>query len=312
MKHDENLRRAMELLRKARITDELSTGSEKKYLSSLRAFLERCELSRWEALSNDDLEGFILCMKESGAGNARIANIIAAVKWLVSRLREQGVRFRALRLDAIKKPRIVKKETNYLTEQEMGKFLGCVQEDIRKRPTVKSIRFMALVILLLQTGARIGEALSIDRTKIDRDAREIRIIGKGAKPRSLFLRSETLRWLDRYLGLRSDAHQALFVTQAGTSRWKQTDVGRVFRRYRERSGISKEFVVHTLRHTFATQYLLRGAGINVVQTAMGHSDPVTTLKYYAATVEKAKVRAMINDTRYDFLPEALIGTVHSS
>jgi hypothetical protein len=46
---------------------------------------------------------------------------------------------------------------------------------------------------------------------------------------------------------------------------------------------------------------MRGAGINVVQTALGHSDPVTTLKYYAAAVEGVKVREMINDRHFDFI-----------
>jgi len=46
---------------------------------------------------------------------------------------------------------------------------------------------------------------------------------------------------------------------------------------------------------------MKGAGINVVRTALGHSDPVTTLKYYAAAVEKSKVREMINDRHFDFI-----------
>jgi hypothetical protein len=69
------------------------------------------------------------------------------------------------------------------------------------------------------------------------------------------------------------------------------------------SGIKKDFVIHTFRHTFATQYLMKGAGINVVQTALGHSDPVTTLKYYAAAVEMSKVREMINDSHFDYIPK---------
>lgn len=306
MTQEDNLKLARECFRKARITDELSPSSEKKYLSSIRAFLGRCNAPRWEALSNEDIENFTLQMKETGASNARIANILAALKWLITRLAREGVSFNQLRVEAIKKPKIVKKETNYLTEHELAKLLGCIQGDIQQRPTVNNLRLMALVMLLLQTGARIGEALSINKADIDRENKEISIIGKGAKPRTLFLRAETLSWIDRYLALRCDEEPALFVTQAGTDRWKQTDVGRVFRKYKVCSGIRKDFVVHTLRHTFATQYLLRGAGINVVQTAMGHSDPVTTLKYYAAAVEKAKVKAMINDRSFDFLPSAVL------
>ena len=98
-------------------------------------------------------------------------------------------------------------------------------------------------------------------------------------------------------------HRRYSLRQDGRSRWRQTDAGRSFRRYKRLSGIIRDFVIHTLRHTFATQYLMKGAGINVVQTALGHADPVTTLKYYAAAVEKAKVRDMINDRNFDFLPE---------
>ena len=172
-----------------------------------------------------------------------------------------------------------------------------------KRKTVKNLRFMAFITILLQTGARIGEVLAMNIRDIDRLNKEVRVIGKGSKPRTLFLRDETLYWIDLYLSARKDSEKALFTTQDGKSRWKQTDVGRSFRKYKRLSGIEKDFVIHTFRHTFATQYLMKGAGINVVQTALGHSDAVTTLKYYAAAVEKSKVRAMINDHHFDFIPK---------
>ena len=241
-------------------------------------------------------------MKKAGAGNSRIANVLASMKWIITRLQRKGIAFPHLDLFAIRKPRAIKRETNYLTEDELARFLGCIARDIERRPTVKDIRFMALAVFLLQTGARIGEALSINITDIDRQNKEIRIIGKGGKPRTLFLRDETLPWIDRYLAVRSDGEPALFASQDGSARWKQTDAGRSFRRYKESSGIKKDFVIHTFRHTFATQYLMKGAGINVVQTALGHADAVTTLKYYAATVEKTKVKEMINDRHFDFIP----------
>lgn len=82
-------------------------------------------------------------------------------------------------------------------------------------------------------------------------------------------------------------------------------VAGTFGKHKRISDIKKDFVVHTLRHTFATQYLIKVAGINVVQTALGHSEPVTTLKYYAAAVDAAKVREMINDRHFDFIPSAM-------
>jgi site-specific recombinase XerD len=302
---ENNFEMVEECFREARITDELRPASIKKYTSSICNVLQLLGPKHLTSLNNRDFDRYILEMKGRGASNAHIANVISAMKWLVARLKEKSVAFPDLNLLAIRKPKAVKKETNYLTEYEIAQFLDTVRGYILKRQDVKSLRFMALVILLLQTGARIGEALSINQADIDQENKEIPIIGKGGKPRTLFLRDETMQWIDRYLAVRKDNEPALFASLDGTARWKQTDVGRSFRRYKDLSGIKKHFVIHTFRHTFATQYLMKGAGINVVQTALGHSDPVTTLKYYAAAVEKAKVKEMINDQHFDFIPGLL-------
>lgn len=295
---------AEDCFREAVLTDELSPASIKTYRRSIRNFCGVIGFTELADLGNEDFDRFIIRMKEKGTSNCRIANVIAAVKWLIARLKNRGIVSARLNFSDIKKPRVMKKETNYLTEKEIRMFLDCIQRDMNKRLTVKNIRFMAFVTFLLQTGARIGEVLSINIGDIDRENREVKVIGKGRKPRTLFLRGETLYWINRYLAIRKDNEKALFATQDGRSRWQQTDVGRSFRKYKKMSGIKKEFVIHTLRHTFATQYLMKGAGINVVQTALGHSDAVTTLKYYAASVEKAKVREMINDRHFDFIPKA--------
>lgn len=291
----------------ASITDELCSASVKKYQGSIKRFADVVHCKKLEDLSNYDFDYFIIKMKEKNVSNTSIANVIASMKWVLTKLQEKGVVFNRLNILMIKKPRAMKKETNYLTEEEINQLINVIKQDMVKRETVKNLRFMACITLLLQTGARIGEVLAINISDIDRQNKEVRVIGKGRKPRTLFLRDETLYWIDRYLSVRKDNEKALFATQNGESRWKQTDVGRSFRKYKRLSGIKKDFVIHTFRHTFATQYLMKGAGINVVQTALGHSDPVTTLKYYAAAVEKSKVREMINDSYFDFIPKPSLG-----
>lgn len=302
----DNLKLAEECFQDARITDDLCPSSIKKYASSLKKFFTVIGDKKVENLTNADFDRFIIHMKDNGASNSRISNIIASAKWIIARLQGKEIAFKQLNLLTIKKPKAMKKETNYLTEDEIRQFLESIKRDIAKRATVKNIRFMAFSMLLIQTGARIGEALSINIDDIDRQNKEIKIMGKGGKPRKLFLRDETLQMIDNYLSSRFDREKALFATQDGKSRWQQTDAGRSFRKYKKLSGIKKDFVIHTLRHTFATQYLMRGAGINVVQTALGHSDPVTTLKYYAAAVEGVKVKEMINDRHFDFIPGSVL------
>jgi site-specific recombinase XerD len=303
---EDNLKLAEECFRDARITDDLCPSSIKKYTDSIKKFFTVIFDRKLENLTNADFDRFIIHMKERGASNSRISNIIASAKWIIARLQSKGIAFNQLNLLTVKKPRAMKKETNYLTEAEVRQFFEGIKRDIAEKETVKNIRFLAFAMLLIQTGARIGEVLSINIDDIDRQNKEISIMGKGSKPRKLFLRDETLKLIDNYLSIRRDNEEALFVTQDGKSRWQQTDAGRSFRKYKKLSGIKKEFVIHTLRHTFATHYLMKGAGINVVQTALGHSDPVTTLKYYAAAVEGVKVKEMINDRHFDFIPGSVL------
>jgi integrase/recombinase XerD len=156
---------------------------------------------------------------------------------------------------------------------------------------------------LLQTGARIGEVLSIDYEKINRQTMEVPIVGKGNKPRTLLLRPETLQIMDKYLNLRDDSSPALFVALNGKSRWRQTDIGRSFRRYKKISGIQKHFTIHTLRHTFATQMLFASVPMNVVQFMLGHTNLETTMKYYIGNIEQAKAKEYMQDKYFEFMPQ---------
>jgi site-specific recombinase XerD len=138
---------------------------------------------------------------------------------------------------------------------------------------------------------------------------EIPIMGKGHKPRSLFLSGDTLFWIDKYLSLRTDTTEYLFVTLNGQSKWQQTDVGRSFRRYREKSGIIKPFVLHTLRHTAATQLALKGVPMNEIQKILGHSRLETTIKYYIGAVEKDLAKKVMQDENYRYIPKEMVGEV---
>jgi integrase/recombinase XerD len=209
-----------------RITDELCDSSITKYRDSIKNFLSTVGDKRLVDLENHDFAVFVLKMKDSGASNSRIANVISAMKKLIEYLQKEKLIGSRVDLSAIRKPKIERRTVNYLSEDEVALFLGAITRDIEKGEMIRKVRMMALVMLLLQTGARIGEALSIKIRDIDRMNMEIPIIGKGRKPRSLFLTHSTLDWIDRYLAVRKSENPFLFLTLNGQSRWQQTDVGR--------------------------------------------------------------------------------------
>lgn len=286
------------------ITGELTHSSVLKYKDSIKKFLSLTGYKALDELTNRDFDLFILLMRENGASGARIRNVISAMKSLITHLQKEGLKFPKLDIEKIRKPRLERKEVNFLTLEEIKIFLNTISEDISQGVMIRKVRMMALVVLMLQTGARVGEALSIKICDIDRINMEIPIIGKGAKPRSLYLNKDTLLWIDRYLKIRKSCSDYLFTTLSGTAQWSQTDVGRSFRYYKNKSGITKPFVLHTLRHTTATQLTLKGVPMNSVQHILGHSRLETTIRYYIGAVEKSRAKEFMNDDYYRFIPKS--------
>ena len=300
----ENSKLIEEYFENVSITGELSNSSILKYRDSIKKFLSITGHKFLADLTNRDFDLFILKMRENGANGARIRNVISAMKSLISHLQKEGLDTPNLDLEKIRKPRIERKEVNFLTLEEIKIFLQTITDDIAKSIMIRKVRMMALVVLMLQTGARVGEALSIKIADIDRLNMEIPIIGKGQKPRSLYLKPDTLYWIDRYLKIRKSDNEYLFVTLKGNAKWQQTDVGRSFRLYKQKSGIGKHFVLHTLRHTTATQLTLKGVPMNSVQHILGHSRLETTIRYYIGAVEKSLAKEVMRDDYYRFIPEA--------
>ncbi len=183
-----------------------------------------------------------------------------------------------------------------LTEDEVKALLSL------PRKTFLDERDHTLFLFLYSTGARISEALSIDVGDIEWGDRRIKIVGKGSKERFLFLSHALLDNLkNTYLPQRKlyleekgkGDEKALFIGERGF-RLPFSSAHIIFDVYRLRLGWQKEFTPHTLRHSFATHYLDRGADIRMVQELLGHESISTTQIY--THVSKAKLRNVYNET----------------
>lgn len=150
------------------------------------------------------------------------------------------------------------------------------------------LRFRVLVEVLLGSGMRISEALSLNRNSIDYDKGEAKIIGKGNKERTVFFNQRSMDWVKRYLSLRTDNEPPLFITQYKT-RLSKVDVPGYFKRYVKKSGITKKLTPHILRHTMATNLLFNGCPISHVKEILGHDRLETTCRYYLG-LDKTKAK----------------------
>lgn len=293
-----------EYLKKARITDELLPNSVEKYRASIGRFMKFIGNKDFSDLEMKDIDDYIFEAKNRGNDNSGIRSVIYAVRWIIRKLQENGVVEKKIDLEKINMPKEKRKEVVYLTKEEIGKFFSVIDGEMKNGESLRKIRTMALYIFLLETGARISEALSIKIKDVDFKNREVPIIGKGEKPRTLFLHNNSVYWLKRYIEKREDQSDFLFVNRSGTDKWLYNDACRSFQRYKKLSGIKKDFSIHTFRHTFATQLLFNGAKINDVSFLLGHEDLQTTIKYYIGTVNREEVKKRVLDSHFDFIPES--------
>jgi len=176
------------------------------------------------------------------------------------------------------------------------KFLNGEQvESLLNRPAIgeeKGLRDKAILEVLFSTGLRVSELTSLNRDQINFETREFGIIGKGRRPRVVFLAQRAADWLQRYLDQREDNWKPVFIRY---SRGKQEEqdgelmrltprsVQRIVKKYVKRAKLPVDATTHTLRHSFATDLLQNGADIRSVQELLGHKNIATTQIYTHVT-----------------------------
>ena len=235
---------------------------------------------------------------ERNLSAARISSLIYSLKSFLKFCR-LSVGLATMDLKEIRPPRIPKREVLFLTPEEVADFVAAIP--IKKGPRTFDMRmlcFRALVEVLLGTGMRLSEALSLRRSSINLETGEAVIIGKGSKERTVFFSPRALNWIKEYLTRRHDTREALFVVCLAKPLTRATAVT-WFRRFRKLSGVKKKITAHVLRHTVATTLLFNGCPIGHIREILGHEHLVTTCKYYLGADKRAAKSAHRKYLTYD-------------
>ena len=230
------------------------------------------------------------CAKRN-VGPNRIAHHLAALKAFL-RFCQLAVGIETMDVKQIRMPRIPKREVQFLTPDEIQQYVSAIP--IRKGPKsldMKWLCFRTLVEVLLGTGVRISEALSLKRSSINFQTGEATIIGKGNKERVIFFSPRSLNWVKEYLLRRQDRGEALFVIGRQGKGLEQQVALSWFRRFRTSIRFPKPVTAHMLRHTVATTLLFNGCPIGHIKEILGHDRLITTCNFYLGADKRAAKKA---------------------
>lgn len=182
-------------------------------------------------------------------------------------------------------------------EPQSMKFLSSEDmERLLSQPQLSSktgYRDKAILEVLFSTGLRVSELVSLNREQVDLKRREFGVIGKGKKPRVVFLSERAADWLGRWLDTRQDTWDPVFIRlakekdeedpQGESMRLTSRSVQRIVEKYVKKAHLPIKITPHGIRHSFATDLLINGAGLRDVQEMLGHKNIQTTQIYTHVT-----------------------------
>lgn len=196
--------------------------------------------------------------------------------------------------DKIDLPKAESKSIKFLDREQVDRLMGMPQ--LSKK---EGLRDKAILEVLFSTGLRVSELVSLNRDDVNLERREFGVIGKGRRPRVVFLSDTAVEWLDRYIRNRDDDAKALFIRYNGKKpdpadktgesfRLTARSVQRLVEKYAKRAKLPVKITPHGLRHSFATDLLSGGADLRAIQEMLGHKNVSTTQIYTHVTNPQLK------------------------
>ena len=275
----------LEALRNRAVSEHTLSG----YESDLRDFQSFLKVRKagLESIDHIVVRDFLGHLYERDLQKTSVARKLACLRTFFKFLVRDG-RLKASPAELISSPRLPKKLPSYLPEDEAAAFV-----ELPEGTSCKDLRDRAILELLYASGLRVRELVGLNDENLDMPQHLVRVFGKGRKQRIVPFGEFAARALTEYLEARDreglsepedDGRVPVFVSLNG-HRLDARDVQRLVEKTRMRLPSGRRLTAHTLRHSFATHLLERGADLRAIQELLGHSSLGTTQKYTHVSIE---------------------------
>ena len=218
-----------------------------------------------DKLGREEIRTFLVdLVEEKKVAWSYYKQVLAALRYFYRYVLQRGEV-----VEDIRGPRAERRLPIVLSVEEVSRFFKAIP----------SLKHRTILMLAYGAGLRVGEAVRLRLSDIDRERMVLRVSqGKRKKDRYTVLSPALLEMLDRYCWAARPEDQ-LFTTGSTGRPITASTVQRVCKEARQNAGIDKAITPHTLRHSFATHLLEAGTNLRVIQVLLGHASPRTTAVY---------------------------------
>jgi integrase/recombinase XerD len=255
-------------------------------LQDFRQFLRGLKREAWEEANLEDFQRYLSALQARGLSARSRARRLSALRQFF-RFLQREEQLPANPVELLDSPRLPLKLPQVLNEKEVEALLAAVDVS-----TPQGQRDAALLEVLYATGLRVSELVGLTIKQVDLRRGVVRPLGKGHKERLVPMVAQAVEKLKIYLAegrpqlLKGRDSPFVFVNRRGGG---LTRMGfwKILRGYARLAGLG-HLSPHTLRHSFATHLLARGANLRVLQLLLGHADLATTQIYTHLDAERLK------------------------
>ena len=281
-----------EYLRHLVVERGLAENSVAAYARDLRrtaGYLKQAGASSFPEVDRALVARLLFWLREEGLAPRTVARHVASLRGLFRYLLTRGY----LKDDPtahLESPSPWTRLPGVLSQEEVERLLA-----VPLTSGHSGLRDKAMLELLYAAGLRVSELVTLCLSDLDLEVGYVRCQGKGSKERVVPLGAEAVRWLRRYLAsarprlARGQSSSAMFLNHLGRPLTRQ-GFWKLLRVHAVAAGIDRRVSPHTLRHSFATHLLERGADLRAVQMMLGHADISTTQIY--THVSRAHLKAV--------------------
>jgi len=264
-----------------------TSHSYKTDIEKLFTFIEKKELDSITKLKPNHISEFLAEQNISGLNISSINRCIVSIKQFFKYLMLENI----IKTDPtanLVSPKMKKSIPEVLSLEDIEKILNT--PDLTR---YEGLRDSAMLEVLYASGLRVTELVELKQVNINYDHGYLIVMGKGSKERIVPIGMTSIKKINDYLELsrphlvKNNLSDYLFITRRGTCFTRQ-GFWKLIKAYAKDAGILKNISPHTIRHSFATHLLERGADLRTIQLLLGHSDISTTQIY--THVESKRLR----------------------
>jgi len=228
-------------------------------------------------VSERGVKDFMIAMSKSEMKPVSANTFATSINSFLTWLFENDLTNKRLR---VPKKKVPKRTLDTYTKDEVEKIVSFV-------PTLFSEkRLMALMALLVDNGARINEALTLERSKIDFDNGEVKLWGKGQKERTVPISPECGEIIRRWL--KEHNHNIVFCAING-KKIRYDNLRGDFVDLLEKVGVEKsEGSFHAFRRYFSREYVRNGGNLFHLQQMLGHTTLEMSRRYTKLDIDDLK------------------------